>query len=205
MKHKFSVIIPWLFVAHQVCFAQQGIDYRERPDPHAAGAMAWKNVPANVQVSFGSIDLRYAKTVPPSIAKPGALWHDTAWKGERVHTQLLVWTKKSIIKLRVTATALQDGRGHQIPASAVTAGFIRYVLTDSLNKEGHGCGISPTFDSSLVADGIDLIPQKRWPLSPHNPCGSAYRFHEMRPLAIIKGCYTCMSMTAHLPFHTISS
>jgi hypothetical protein len=115
---------------------------------------------AEVMVSFGSADLRYAKGKAPAIKETISQWQAIAWKGEKVHTQVLVWTKTPVKNLRITAGALSDGKGHNIPASAVTTGFLRYVLTDGLNKEGHGCGIPPASDSSLVADGIDLIAQK---------------------------------------------
>ncbi|HEY8896221.1 MAG TPA: DUF4091 domain-containing protein [Niastella sp.] len=116
-----------------------------------------------IQVGFGSIDVRYAKNLPPAIIQqPDAQQQLIGWQGERVHLQLLVYTKVSIKNLRVTVSALSDGKGHNIPASAITTGFIRYVITDSLNKEGHGCGIPPASasDSTLVADGIDPVQQK---------------------------------------------
>ncbi|MCS3798609.1 glycoside hydrolase domain-containing protein [Niastella sp. OAS944] len=114
----------------------------------------------DIQVGFGSVDVRYAKNLPPVVTQQPN--QSIAWKGERVHLQLLVYTKISIKNLRVTGRALSNGKGQSIPASAITTGFIRYVLTDSLNKEGHGCGIPPASasDSSLVADGIDLVQQK---------------------------------------------
>ena len=115
----------------------------------------------DIQIGFGSVDVRYAKSSPPVI-QPDAQAHIIAWKGERVHLQLLVYTKVSINNLRITAGVLSDRKGHSIPASAITTGFIRYVITDSLNKEGHGCGIPPASasDSILVADGIDPVQQK---------------------------------------------
>ena len=65
-------------------------------------------------------------------------------------------------KVVVKAGVLTDNKGRRFPASAVTTGFVRYVLSDGLNKEGHGCGILPAneSDSSLSADGIDFIPEK---------------------------------------------
>jgi hypothetical protein len=67
-----------------------------------------------------------------------------------------------LAKVFVKAGALNDNKGRRIPASAVTTGFVRYVLSDGLNKDGHGCGILPAIESdfSLSADGIDFIPEK---------------------------------------------
>ncbi len=173
MKYKVYFILSAIFLLSIVSFSQKmtgynrltpvnGIDYSELPDPRQANAASWKGWPADVMVSFADVNVRYAKSLAPSIHGITTQWLATAWKGERVHTQLLVWTKKTIKKLRVIAGSLSDGKGHLIPASAVSTGFVRYVLTDSLNKEGHGCGIPPAgqSDSSLVADGIDYLSQK---------------------------------------------
>ena len=143
----------------------KGIDYTELPDPHPVNTSSWGHLPTDLLVGFGSTDIRYTKTSAPDIKDVKAQWLATAWKGERVHTQLLISTRTPIKNLRITASAIKDNKGHVIPASAVTTGFVRSVLTDGLNKEGHGCGIPPdaSWDSSLIADGIDLIPQKDVP------------------------------------------
>lgn len=160
MKYKYAVIFLQLLISGLASFSQ--ISYHELPDPHAVTAAAWNNVPADVTLSFGTADVRYAKSSPPAIKLPVTSWEAVAWKGERVHTQLLVYTKTNLNKLQVVGSALKDSKGNSIPASAVTSGFIRYVLTDGLNKEGYGCGIPPASesDSSLVADGIDHLLQK---------------------------------------------
>jgi len=137
------------------------IDYTELPDPHPVNMSSWSDLPANILVGFGNTDLRYTKTSAPDPGDVKAQWFATAWKGERIHTQLLISAGRQIKNLRITASALKDNKGHVIPASAVTTGFVRSVLTDGLNKEGHGCGIpAASWDSSLIADGIDFIPQK---------------------------------------------
>lgn len=162
MNFKIAILVLVLFLRCTASFSQtmvqKGIDYSEAADPHPANTISWKNMPADVMVRFGTADIRYAKRDAPNDAS--TQWQATAWRGEKVHTQVLVYTKTPIKDLRITAGVLNDGKGHNIPASAVTTGFIRYVITDTLNKEGHGCGISPASDSMLVADGIDLLTQK---------------------------------------------
>ena len=168
MFHKVFLILLVLFTginsfsqsSYQKTIAEKGIDYSELPDPRPANQSLWNAVPADVTVSFGTADIRFAKSSPPAEEHTATQWSAIAWKGERVHTQLVIYTKIPISNLRITAGALKDNKGHSIPATAVTTGFVRYVLTDSLNKEGHGCGIQPASDSSLVADGIDFIAQK---------------------------------------------
>lgn len=116
-------------------------------------AANWAHLKRPVNVSFSSSDIRFAQDQVPQVP-PQNQWQAIAWKGEKVHTQLLVWASKAVPGLRVRTTALNDGKGNRIPATSIKAGFVRYVLTDEFGK---GCGQRQPadFDSSLVADPID--------------------------------------------------
>ena len=114
----------------------------------------------NAIIGFANPDKRYEQMIVPPVADIKTQWAVTAWRGEKIHTQLLVWSAQSLKDLQVQPGPLRNSKGAVIPASQVTSGFVRYVLSDGLNKEGHGCGIEPGSDSSLVADGIDFIPAK---------------------------------------------
>ncbi len=52
-------------------------------------------------------------------------WRATAWRNERVHGQFVVWSSDPIPQLRLSATALRNERGAEIPASAVVPRFVR--------------------------------------------------------------------------------
>ena len=139
------------------------LDFSEPDDPKPFNKTAWNNLPAKLMISFASDDIRYEKTTPPPVPVIKTQWATTAWKGEKVHTQLLIWSSKHLKKVQVKPGALKSDSGDVIPASNVSAGFVRYVLTDGLNKQGSGCGIAPAneSDSSLSADGIDFIASKK--------------------------------------------
>jgi len=141
----------------------KSLDFSELRDPKPFNKTAWNNLPAKVMISFASDDIRYEKTTPTPVPVIKTQWATTAWKGEKVHTQLLIWSSKHLKKVQVKRGALKSDRGNEIPASSISAGFVRYVLTDGLNKQGSGCGIAPAneSDSSLSADGIDFIASKK--------------------------------------------
>lgn len=83
----------------------------------------------------------------------------TAWKGERVSAQLVVWTPEALDNLSFIVSDLTSGK-ETISKDNVRTGFVRYVMTDELNKDGKGgCGYrkSSDYDSTLVADPIDHI------------------------------------------------
>lgn len=138
------------------------IDYREFPNPKPIDQQSWDALIPDIMVSFADVNVRYEKNNAAAVNTPQKNWTTVAWKGERVHTQFVIATKIKLSKVFVKAGTLINNKGHGIPASAVTTGFVRYVLSDGLNKEGHGCGILPAneSDSSLSADGIDFIPGK---------------------------------------------
>lgn len=116
----------------------------------------WESLRHPVRVSFANSNTRYDKTKVP-LKKTQRSWHVTAWKGEKVHTQLLVWTNRPVEQLTYTLGSLENAAGQTIPASHVKAGFVRYVITDEFAR---GCGYRKPadFDSSLVADAIDITP-----------------------------------------------
>lgn len=118
---------------------------------------SWKEIPAKLHVSFASSSVRYALDVVPQINQLNR-WTASAWKGEKVHTQLLIWGKEEIKNLKIITAELKDQHGNIIPRTAVTTGFVQYVMTDEF-KDGCGYRQSRDFDSSLVADRINTTMQ----------------------------------------------
>ena len=136
-------------------------DYEELVDtkPHYSKE-TWNNkMSAPVQLSWGSTDIRYNKFNIPDIKKK-ALLSLTAWKGERIHAQAVLWTNRNLDNVTVSVSDLRNGAS-VIPASDISTHFVRYVMTDELNKDGNGgCGHRENkaeWDSLLVADVLDII------------------------------------------------
>jgi hypothetical protein len=79
--------------------------------------------------AVGDLDHQYdAGNVP--LAAGGQEWRATTWRGERVSGQFVVWTSAERPGLRLEVSTLRDGSGHELPASAVSARFVRNVLAD---------------------------------------------------------------------------
>lgn len=137
-------------------------DFKELTDTKPIDRQAWERCGKKIVVSWGTKDVRYSKTNVPAIEKIEKKWKTSAWKGERVHEQALIWGGVDCKGITPVISDLTGPGGARIPASAVKANFVRYVMTDELNKGGRGgCGYRPDktkFDSSLVADMIDVIP-----------------------------------------------
>lgn len=166
MKHTFLVCA--LLLGTPLCASAQSPtqkyplgDYQELTDtkPHD-GAQVWEGMKKPVELSWGNTDTRYKKLDVPKIEK-SALWKAKAWKGERVNAQAVLWANKALNDVTVTVSDLRGAGKAVIPASAVSADFVRYVMTDELNKGGGGgCGHRPdrtAWDSSVVADVLDTV------------------------------------------------
>jgi hypothetical protein len=128
--------------------------YKELPNPAKTPVESWSKVTNDINVSFASDNVRYPKEQVPAVSLKD--WTIKAWRGEKVHTQILVWTKKNIPELSCQTGDLSDGKGHIIKSENIKAAFVRYVMTDEF---GEGCDdrTPEKYDSSLVEDPIDIV------------------------------------------------
>lgn len=160
---KYNLLLLLWCLATGMLVAQEPLtvrDFKELTDTKPVDRQAWDKNGKRVQVSWGTTDARYSKTNVPAIGKVEKKWKTIAWKGERVHEQAVIWAGVDCKGITLKVSDLKGNEGI-IPSSAVKASFIRYVMTDELNKGGKGgCGYRPDktkYDSSLVADMIDII------------------------------------------------
>lgn len=113
----------------------------------------WNSMKKKVGVSFGNSNTRYTQDIFPEIKKQNN--HTiTAWKGEKVNAQLLVWAKTNVPSIKVSISDLKSNNGHTLSKSTSSIGFVNYVITDEFAA---GCGYRKPedFASSLVADPIN--------------------------------------------------
>ena len=143
------------------CYAQQPSGtYTELTDtkPHDSEEV-WNKQRKSVYLEWGNTDTRYRKLDVPTGTETGT-WEAKAWRGERINAQAVLWTKKVLKNVTVKVNELKKGEA-AIPTSAIKTNFVRYVMTDELNKDGNGgCGHRPNksdWDSSVVADVLDNV------------------------------------------------
>lgn len=134
--------------------------YTELTDtkPHDSNEI-WDAQKMPVNLSWASTDMRYPKRSLPAV-KLAKRWQTKAWKGERVNAQAVLWTTNALEDAVISVTDLKNGAS-VIPTSAIQTSFVRYVMTDELNKDGRGaCGYRENkaeWDSSIVADALDIV------------------------------------------------
>ena len=145
------------------CLTQAQDTFIETPDHKQPVAEDWKGV-KNIRAAWGTSDIRYAWHSMPDVANLAKSETLTAWRGERVSTQAVIYSgvaTDSLAPISFELSAFKSGR-NVLPADAVKASFVRYVKTDSWNRadngKGGGCGHRPdhtVYDSTMVADIID--------------------------------------------------
>jgi len=157
MKKYFAFFLSFIALSAGAQVSPSAGEYYKDPlIISTAGNNKWSSMANNVEVSFAGSDTRFARDVVPAIPLRNE-WHATSWRGEKVHTQLLVWTKQSIPSVNYSIGELKTSEGNIIPAENIKLNFVRYVITDEF---AGGCGYRKPkdFDSSTVADVIDIVP-----------------------------------------------
>lgn len=160
MKRIF--LIAALMLSFTGMKAQQvSTSYEELPNPVATDVSKWIGVTSPI-VAWGSTDVRYNKELPARVS-PMPIMNLTAWMGEKVSAQFVISTNRDLKDVSVTVSDIV-AKNYKISKWNTERGFVRYVMTDELNKDGKGgCGHRPNsadWDSTLVADVIDHVTPK---------------------------------------------
>ena len=144
------------------CLMQAQTPFTENPDHQYPNSTEWQSC-KNIRAAWGNSDVRYAWHIMPDTKSLKQKETLTAWRGERVSTQALIYggvATDSLAPLTLQLSTFKNGR-HTLPADAVKASFVRYVMTDAWatpDGRGAGCGNRPDhtiYDSTMVADMID--------------------------------------------------
>lgn len=160
---KYWIIVLWCCALSGVIRAQEidfYQDFEELTDTKPVDVQKWEACKRSFNSGWGTTDIRYSKTNVPDIELKNRKWKGAVWKGERINALALLWATRDCKDIQVEVSELKGPGGAVIPASAIRTHFVRYVMTDELNKNKRGtCGYRPDhtlFDSSMVADILDV-------------------------------------------------
>ena len=112
------------------------------------GARVWqveafaRPVAQDLSGAVGSIYQRYNGDNVPVRDGP-ASWSATAWRGERVNGQFVVWSDSERLGLRAEVSLLRGPGGAVLPAGAARTAFVRHVMADG----------------QYTGDILDIIPR----------------------------------------------
>ena len=113
----------------------------------------WEEIKSGVHASFITTNTRVDKSQFPHW-KNTSMNRVTGWKGERVYTQIVLWSKENVNDIKVEVSPLNSKEGTKILSESVSIAEVKYVITDEF---GEGCDKrSPKdYDSAAVADILD--------------------------------------------------
>jgi hypothetical protein len=130
---------------------------------------AWKTLNQQPHVSFATTDEAFERHRVPMLRQELRSWSGIAWRGERVHSQVLVWSTAPISQLRAEPVAL-TGAGGTIPTTAIRVRFVRYVLSEfPYNSRQANCEEIDRRNAYLVPDLLDPVPRFDLPASTTRP------------------------------------
>jgi hypothetical protein len=114
---------------------------------------AWKKQKPGLNVSFATTDELFLRSEVPVISSESN-WQGTAWKGERLNAQILVWSPDTLRQVRVEVKDLADPGNKVIKKENIKVNLVRYVLSNfPYGARALNCG-------SGVADSVYLMPDR---------------------------------------------
>jgi len=152
----FAGLLSFSVIVHNACGGASACkpcdSYSEASDPATDSLADWSSVSNKLNVSFGTIDKRYARSSVPLEAKE-TQWRASGWRGERLSAQAVLWSATEIEHIECEFSPFVSDVG-TLDAGIAQARYVRYVLTDIFEP---GCGHRKpeNFPSSLSPDMLD--------------------------------------------------
>lgn len=122
---------------------------------------------AGLNAAFGTTDKLYFRQEKPDVDKGSERYNYTAWRGERVNMQILIWSSDTLEQVRVKLNDLKkkeveySGRGFDV-------NMVRYVIANYPYAVKNAiCGVTPYGNGFMMPDRFepfdrfDLPCQKR--------------------------------------------
>lgn len=150
-----ALLLLVIFVAASCGNRTAVVTFRECDDSTADTLADWSGVKKGLHAAWGQTDARYARSVVP-ILETGDTCRLTAWRGERVSAQAVLWTADSVGGVECRVGDFRSADGTVLPSAMARAHFVRYVVSDTF---GPGCGHRKNgdFPISLKPDMLDTL------------------------------------------------
>ena len=129
--------------------------YEEPHDPSPNTKENWLHVPKGLQASITTTDIRFVRSEIPKIEQKNT-WTGTAWKGERIAVQLVLWSTDSVTKVNTKISDFKSNSGEVLSSRIAAINFVKYVITDEF-AEGCGYRKPEDFASSISADAFEPV------------------------------------------------
>lgn len=152
IRFVFILELLMLFSMMQAVAQVSYLNHLELNDTSKIDLPRWVKEGTALKVAFGSIDESYRRNCVPekNLSSQVKL---TAWKGERVNLQIVLWSSQNLKNITITPKDLVFKK-NEISRELINVYPIRYVLTD-LFLNGCGYRKNDTIPFSLAPDMLD--------------------------------------------------
>lgn len=117
---------------------------------------AWNSLQKGMHLSFATTDELYFRTEVPTLEQKRFVWQETGWKGERLNTQILVWSADTLQQVRFSVKDLKKENGKSISGNNFKMNLVRYVVGNyPYGAKDVTCGESPYKNLYLMPDRFE--------------------------------------------------
>lgn len=117
---------------------------------------AWNAQEKGMHVAFGSTDQLYFRSEVPELQNEPVSWQATGWKGERINSQVLIWSTDTLNQVRFVLNDLKNSRGQSISKNNFQVNMVHYVVSNyPYGAKDVTCGASPYKDLYLMPDRFE--------------------------------------------------
>lgn len=167
MRIKNSLMLICLAAATTGCQKRVPMTtFTEAADPVELSDSAnslWKSVGKGLKAGWGDPNFRYSRSEVPQVEEKGK-YAATAWKGEKVSAQILLWDADSISDV-ICHVGEFKSENSKLPSNIAQARFVRYTLADhsspNFQKGGPQILVPDMLDS---LDHFDMSPRTTRPV-----------------------------------------
>src|SRR6478672_3711018 len=119
---------------------------------------AWTKEKQGMHVAFGSEDELYFRAEVPQIKNESASWEATGWRGERLNTQIVVWSPDTLQQVRFKISDLKNEKGKVLSKENIQLNKICYVLANfPYDSDKPDCNSSPYKNGFLMPDRFEAV------------------------------------------------
>jgi hypothetical protein len=117
---------------------------------------AWKAQKRGLHVSFATTDELFFRSEVPELKNENLVWDAIGWRGERLNTQLLVWSPDTLNQIRFIISDLKKSNGKSISSNAIKSHMVRYVVSNyPYGAKDATCGVSEYKNLYLMPDRFE--------------------------------------------------
>lgn len=173
-----SALLPKVSTAHYI--PEYALDVSKHPE-------RWENQKAGLHAAFGSEDKLYFRTEVPEINNENASFEASGWKGERLNSQIVIWSPDTLRQVRFTISDLKSSDGKLLSKNNIQLNLVRYVLANyPYGAADAVCGQSPYKNGFLMPDRFESFERFDLPGKTVRPVWLTLNI----PAAAVAGTYT---------------